>query len=113
MVVAISPMPGVELVEWTITETLRTATIWNDRPVYFIFYVHGSTENYYKDYPFTLIFDVPDNFLHDYYFDITFGAHFIHDESVKSPEFVAFTDAFPKWTNVQNWTSYYAAYQYR
>lgn len=113
MNVAISPMPGVELVEWSVLETVRSSTTWNNRPVYFFLYTHGAVENYFKEFPFSLTFEVPESFTSDYYFDISLGANFFDDERTKSKGFIDFTNAFPKWANVQNWTSYYASYQYR
>lgn len=112
MSVAISPLPGVKIIGWSMVESAKESMIWNDRPVYFVAFILGSREFYYQDYPFSVSIEIPQTWSEPYYFDVGFGAHFIHMEETKTPQFVNFTDAFPAWTNVQNWTSYYAAYQY-
>lgn len=110
----VSPQNGAELVEWSFNDELVVSHIWNNRKVYFINYIHGVNDFYYTDYEFSLTFQVEVGWNQPYVFDIAHSAMFIHDEeheNTKTPEFVEFLDSFPRWTNVQNWTAYYAAYQ--
>lgn len=112
MSVIISPMPGVEFVDWNVYDSVPIGTVWNGRPVYYILYTQGAAEFYYQDFPISLTFEIPETATGPYNFDISLSAHFIHDERTRAPEFTDFTNAFPKWGNVQNWTTYYVAYQY-
>lgn len=112
MVVYFAPLPGVELVDWSFADELLVTDTWQDRPVYFIYYIQGVLELQNMVHTFTLTFSVPDDWTEPYHFDIAFGAHFIHQKETITQEFVDFTEAFPKWTNVQNWTAYHIAGQF-
>lgn len=116
MNVQMSPLPGVQVVDWTFdltpmvppTPTMR----WNDRDVYWILYLHGVNSFYFVDYDFDFTLEVPANHSAPFLFDIGLGAHFHDAEHTKTREFVDFTSSFPAWTNVQNWTAYQVSYQF-
>lgn len=113
----ITPMPGVELVRWTFNDNLLISDTWNGRNVYFVNFIHGVNYFYYKDYEFSLTVELAQlaTVNLSYLFDIAHSAMFIHDEEhekTKTLAFDAFLDSFPRWTNVQNWTAYYASYEF-
>lgn len=111
----ISPQEGVELVEWSFNNELLVSTTWNNRTIYFVNYIHGINEFYYQNYEFSLTFDLINDWNQLYFFEIAHSSMFIHDEEherTKTKDFVEFLDSFPKWTNVQNWTAYYASYRF-
>lgn len=107
-----APLPGVELMAWSFADEIFSTYTWKGQPVYFIHYVQGLLEYQYQTRTFSLTFEIPDNWTEPYHFDISFGAHFIHQEETKTQEFIDFTQAFPKWANVQNWTAYHISKQF-
>lgn len=113
MSVQISPMIGAKMVSWTFTKTMaKPSKMWNDREVYFINYVHGVATNTMKEYHFKLGFEVGENVTLPYTFEIALAAHFVHQKETLTTQYKDFIESFPKWTNVQHWTSLYLSYQY-
>lgn len=112
MNIQISPLEGVQVVSWSFFDQVVAAGTWNNRPVYFINYIHGHPENFWKNYDFDVTIRRPPSWSASYSFDIALSAMYIEDEEYKTAEFREFTQSFPTWTNVQNWTASYTSYQY-
>lgn len=113
MSVQISPMQGVNLVGWSFKEEVgRPSKRWNERDVFFIHYVHGLDVNNMKEFQFKLTFETEENLQLPYTFEIALSAHFVHQQETLTTEYKDFIKSFPKWTNVQHWTSLYLSYQY-
>lgn len=112
MNVQLSPLSGVNLIGWSFDEKIPLPNKWIDRQYYFINYYHGLSYYHYQDYEFSIVLEKPESWNGLYLFDIALSASWIGDESMKSKEFVDFTNSFPVWTNVQNWTSYHVGYQF-
>lgn len=113
MSVQISPMIGAKIISWSFTEPMsKPSKMWNDREVYFIHYVHGVASNYMKEYRFKLVLEVDENVTLPYSFEIALAAHFVHQKETLTTQYKDFVGSFPKWTNVQYWTSLYLSYQY-
>lgn len=112
MNVIISPLLGAKLVGWSFVEDVFESETWKDRPIYFIQFVQGIKAVQFQPNAFSLTFEVPSDWSEPYIFDISFGYHYVHVEETKTRDFVDFTNAFPKWANVQNWTAYHIAAQF-
>lgn len=113
MGIQISPAKNVKLIEWSLTDEMASeSTIWNNRNVYFINYVHGHPSNEFKEFTFSLIFEVKDEWPKEYSFEIALGSHFVHRPETLTEEYIKFIGTFPDWANVQYWTSDYLSYQY-
>uniref|UniRef100_A0A336LFA8 FXNA-like protease n=1 Tax=Culicoides sonorensis TaxID=179676 RepID=A0A336LFA8_CULSO len=113
MSVVISPLKGAKIINWSFTETMsKYSKLWNNREVYYINYVHGVDSNNMKPYEFTFVVETDENFGLQYSFEIALVAHYIHKDETLTTQFKDFIKSFPKWTNVQHWTSLYLSYEY-
>ncbi|XP_063704950.1 endoplasmic reticulum metallopeptidase 1-like [Culicoides brevitarsis] len=113
MSIQISPMQGARLVGWSFTKEMgKPSKTWNDRDVYFINYVHGLAENNMKEFQFKITVETDDDFILTHSFEIALAAHFVHQKETLTTQYKEFIASFPKWTNVQHWTSLYQSYQY-
>lgn len=108
----ISPLSGVKIAEWSFNEIVPQTGTWNGRQWTVVNYVHGISDWEFKDLDFWMIIETPERWTEPYTFDIAHAALFVHNEETKTKEFIDFTDSFPEWTNVQNWTASFIGYQY-
>ncbi|XP_063703868.1 endoplasmic reticulum metallopeptidase 1-like [Culicoides brevitarsis] len=93
-------------------EELPPAKIkWHGRDMYFINFTVGKRDLQWKSIEFTVEVEAKD-VNRPFLLDMGFVAQFINEYETHTKEFQDLVSNFPKWTNVQHWTSIYEGYQF-
>lgn len=107
MGVMISPVNTVELYDWNLeSRPLVTATPWQDRKTYFIFFAYGQSP---VPFNLTLHFKIPKTY-NGPVFDFAVTSHYFFGPSKSTLLFRNFVKQFPSWTVVSYWTATYESW---
>lgn len=114
MSIHLSPVKGAKMTRCTLLDDdLPPAKIkWHGRDVYFINFTVGKRSLQWNNIEFTVEIESSLKVNRPYLMDIGFVAQFINNYKTHTDQFKNFVNSFPKWTNVQNWTSIYQGYQF-
>ncbi|KAJ6644220.1 Endoplasmic reticulum metallopeptidase 1 [Pseudolycoriella hygida] len=108
MVLTISPLPGHEMIDWSLLDHVPTnIQMWNsyagDRPTYFVQSAFGSASmNFSVDIQIAFEFDITDAS-----FDAAVIGHYNHYREFETVEFKAFKESFPLYAHITPWISSY------
>ncbi|KAG4075302.1 hypothetical protein HA402_003093 [Bradysia odoriphaga] len=108
MVMAISPLPGHEMLDWSLLDFVPSnVQIWNsnvgDRPTYFVQSAFGSGIMI-----FTLDIQIESGQnITAPSFDIAVIGHYNHYNDYETDEFREFIQTFPEWAHITPWISSY------
>ncbi|XP_022910899.1 endoplasmic reticulum metallopeptidase 1-like [Onthophagus taurus] len=106
--VMFSPVPGVQLRNWSLpSEPLVSATPWNGRDNYFVFYGVGI-----KHVPLNLAMDfvVPKGHQGPIVDLAVGGQYFFGSSKVSTKQFQEFLNKFPSWTAITSWSASYESW---
>lgn len=112
----VSPLLGAKIIRWSLltpeNEIPPAKITWHGRAIYFINFTKGKYDLNSKPNQFNLDIETLPLWNRSYTMDIGFVAHYIDYTYTHTDEFKNLVNSFPKWTNVQNWTSLYESYQF-
>lgn len=109
MGVYLSPMPGVEIENWSFHESVDdTGMDFQGRPTYFVMYSAGNPV------PSTFWVDlkVPEGTWTGKKIDIGIVAHYTHFDDQRTVAFQQFIDSYPEWCHVTAWMNSYNGYEF-
>lgn len=116
MSIHLSPIKGAKLTRCTLLspdDDIPPAKIkWHGRDVYFINFTVGKRNLHWKNIEFTIEIEANADMNRPYMMDIGFVAQYINYYDSHTEQFKNLVNSFPKWTNVQHWSSLYEGYQY-
>uniref|UniRef100_A0A336MWH6 CSON005916 protein n=1 Tax=Culicoides sonorensis TaxID=179676 RepID=A0A336MWH6_CULSO len=116
MSIHLAPVQGTKVLKWSLLtpqDEIPPAKIkWHGRDLYFINFTVGKRTLQWKTIEFYIDIEGGPAWKRPYMMDIGFVAQYINYYDSHTEEFKNLVNSFPKWTNVQHWTSLYEGYQF-